>query len=178
MQDDKPPQGPLGPQGRRSRAGAVSAAGARVRSRHIRGWSSMGNLRMRPGPSFYSAAAHHVRYPPLDSVARLAGFLLNAIDDLVWVVARFVYVLVRELVELIDEPSLQLWRSRICCLSMSSRPILNLPRHPLTQQTFAVMRSSKRPRGLSTAKEAGHLVVSPQRARCRRVVHGSISRSV
>jgi hypothetical protein len=44
----------------------------------------------------------------LDLLARLAGLLLDAIDDLVRLVACLVHVLLRELVELADELLLQL----------------------------------------------------------------------
>ena len=58
-----------------------------------------------------SALLHHLLHPLLHLLARLAGLLLNAIDDLVRVVARFVHVLLRELVELVDELLLQLRRA-------------------------------------------------------------------
>ena len=46
----------------------------------------------------------------LDLIARLPGLLRDLVHDLVGIVARLLHVVVRELVELLDEPLLELRR--------------------------------------------------------------------
>src|SRR5215211_5201372 len=57
------------------------------------------------------ALLHHLLHALFHLLPRLAGLLLNAIDDVVRIVARFVHVALRDLTEFLHEPLLQLRRA-------------------------------------------------------------------